>query len=236
MIVNQSIIKKETLKKIYPNSLISDDVSNIYKIHKSENNISIWERELDSEIIESSKKVLVNSPGLRFSEILGPKNVKKRLSEKFSSNDESNLLINDISSVVDLFCNLFSLKKVWLRLDAIEEPMCPRFHTDTVKCRLVTTYYGPGTQWLPHDSVNRSKLGDGNQGKPDKKSGLFKSKKDIRELKTGHIALLKGEDWEGNKGLGLVHRSPHRESSYKRLYMTIDFLEFYLSIYQRKFH
>ena len=52
MIVNQSIIKKETLKKIYPNSLTSDDISNIYKIHKNENNISIWERELDSDIIE----------------------------------------------------------------------------------------------------------------------------------------------------------------------------------------
>ena len=77
MIVNQSIIKKETLKKIYPNSLTSEDISNIYKIHKNENNISIWERELDSDIIESSKKVLVNNPELRFSEILGPKNVKK---------------------------------------------------------------------------------------------------------------------------------------------------------------
>lgn len=235
MTVDQSIIKKDILKKIYPNSGILDDISNIFEIHKKENNISIWERNLDSEIIESAKNILTKNPEFQISEIIGPENVKKNLFQKFNSNQEYQSLSNDISLIVDFFCNLFSVKKVWLRLDAIDEPMCPRFHTDNVKCRLVTTYYGPGTQWLPHNLVNRSKLGHGNQGKSDEKSGLFKSKKDIKELKTGHIALLKGENWKGNKGSGLVHRSPHRDANYKRLYMTIDFLDFYLSIYQRKF-
>ena len=45
--------------------------------------------------------------------------------------------------------------------------MCPRFHADHLKCRLVTTYYGPATQWLPNSLVNRSKLGQGNNGLDD---------------------------------------------------------------------
>ena len=44
--------------------------------------------------------------------------------------------------------------------------------------------------------------------------------------------LLKGENWKGNKGAGLVHRSPHQDGKYNRLYMTIDFLDTYISIYK----
>ena len=121
---------------------------------------------------------------------------------------------------------------MWLRLDGIDHPMCPRFHTDKLKCRLVTTYVGPATQWIPHQLVNRSKLGYGNEGKPDNESGLFNSENDIKQLDTGHVAFLKGESWKGNNGSGLVHRSPHEDKGYKRLYMTIDFLETYINIYR----
>ena len=89
-----------------------------------------------------------------------------------------------------------------------------------------------GTQWLPHSSVNRTKLGHGNEGKSDEESGLFLNKEDIEQLDTGHIALLKGDAWSGNEGLGIVHRSPHAEDHYKRLYMTVDFVDLYLSIFQ----
>ena len=109
--------------------------------------------------------------------------------------------------------------------------MCPRFHVDNVKCRLVTTYAGPGTQWLPNESVDRSKLGHGNQGLPDEKSGLILDKMDIEQLDVGHIALLKGEAWRNNDGFGLVHRSPHVERNYKRLYVTIDFGELHTDIF-----
>ena len=57
---------------------------------------------------------------------------------------------------------------------------------------------------------------------------------DIMELDTGHVALLKGEGWSGNEGNGLVHRSPHKNIKYDRLYMTIDFIEFYNKIFQNR--
>ena len=234
MNINLGVTQKGPEQKIFSSSYASDQVSKISEIYKEEHNISIWERKLDSKIVESAEKALIKNPELQFSEIVKPENVKKTLLEKVDSDEETLFLNNDIEYIVNVFCNLFDLKQIWLRLDAINEPMCPRFHTDSVKCRLVTTYVGPGTQWLPHNVVNRSKLGHGNQGKADDKSGLFVNKKDIKELDTGHVALLKGEDWEGNKGSGLVHRSPHKKQNYKRLYMTIDFLDFYLSIYKMR--
>ena len=52
---------------------------------------------------------------------------------------------------------------------------------------------------------------------------MISSKTDIKQLATGDVALLKGELRSGNKGQGLVHRSPYYNQEYKRLYLTIDF-------------
>ena len=53
-----------------------------------------------------------------------------------------------------------------------------------------------------------------------------------RQIALASGALLKGEKWEGNNGRGLVHRSPQSKELYQRLYMTIDFPEFYFKIFR----
>ena len=58
-----------------------------------------------------------------------------------------------------MFCYLFDIKRVGLRLSTLDKAMCPKFHVDRVPCRLVTTYNGPVTQWLPNTKANRNKLG-----------------------------------------------------------------------------
>jgi len=208
--------------------------SNLTEIFNEKNNISIWKRKLNSELINASNHILNEIPELQISEVVKNEDVETMLVDKFGENENILCLIEDISRVVKLFCDLFNINQVWLRLDAIDSPMCPRFHTDNLKCRLVTTYKGPATQWLPNDLVNRDMLGHGNDGKPDEESGLFLKNTDIEELDVGHVALLKGEGWIGNEGKGLVHRSPHKENNYKRLYMTIDFTELYLKIFQNR--
>lgn len=132
-----------------------------------------------------------------------------------------------------MFCCLFDLGSAGLRLTALDRAMCPRFHVDKIPCRLVTTYQGIATEWLPHHHVDRSKLGAGSEGKSDEQSGLFQNLEDIQRLHQGEVALLKGEGWEGNEGAGLVHRSPampviadsvkmHAVSE-RRLLLTLDF-------------
>ena len=184
--------------------------------------------------MKASKYILDKQPELAISEVVNPEEIKKLLMQEINSSEEVACISKDISKIVEIFCALFNLKRVWLRLDAIDRPMCPRFHADYLKCRLVTTYVGPATQWLPHESVNHSKLGEGNEGKPDEESGLFLQNADIKQLNVGDIGLLKGEAWEGNQGGGIVHRSPHSDNSKKRLYMTIDFVDLYLRIFQNR--
>ena len=123
-----------------------------------------------------------------------------------------------------MFCCLFDIKGVGLRISILERAMCPRFHVDKIPCRLITTYHGVATDWLLHDVIDRGKLGAGNQGKPDEQSGLFNSLSDINRLKKGDVALLKGEGWYNNNGAGLVHRSPPVAEGERRLLLTLDFL------------
>jgi len=214
---------------------ISNDISKINNIFNREINISIWKRNLNSNILHASEILLIKNSDLQFSELVNKNFSIDFLVDKIGADKKLISFYEDIQYLTKLFCELFDIKDAWLRIDAIDKPMCPRFHADHLKCRLVTTYYGPGTQWLPNSLVNRNKLGHGNNGLADDISGLFSKKSDIENLDVGDIGLLKGEAWVNNEGLGLVHRSPHTDSNYKRLYVTIDFDDLYRSIFNNNY-
>ena len=215
-------------------SYFTDSSLELSKIYDEKINILIWKRVINDKLLNASEYVLSKHPELAISEVIKPEEIKDILIQEIDSSEEVTSLSKDISEIVKLFCMLFNVNSVWLRLDAIDKPMCPRFHADYLKCRLVSTYKGPATQWIPHNLVNHSKLGSGNEGKSEKESGLFLKDEDIKQLNIGDIGLLKGEAWEGNQGGGIVHRSPHSEDSKQRLYMTIDFVDLYLRIFQNR--
>ena len=130
----------------------------------------------------------------------------------------------NIAELVDMFCYLFELKEAAIRLKVLDQAMCPKFHVDRVPCRLVTTYQGIATEWLPHEVLDHTKLGWGSNGLADSESGLYQSESDIQQLGCGDVALLKGTLWEGNENAGLVHRSPVLPANEKRLILTLDFI------------
>ena len=72
------------------------------------------------------------------------------------------------------------------------------------------------SQWIPHDVVDRTKLGVVRHNQTDELPGLFQSEAVIENLQSGQVALLKGERWEGNEGAGLVHRSPDLDKDERR--------------------
>lgn len=134
-------------------------------------------------------------------------------------------LAEDMAELVAMYCCLFDLEHVGLRLTVLDRAMCPKFHVDGVACRLVCTYQGSATQWLSHELVDRSKLGRGSLGLADAESGLYRYDSDISSLQCGDIALLKGESWPNNKGFGLVHRSPSLIGDECRLLLSLDFTD-----------
>lgn len=131
----------------------------------------------------------------------------------------------DVMRLTALFCDLFGVERVGLRLRTLEKAMCPRFHTDHVLARLVCTYGGLGTEWLPNDAVDRGKLGARADGLPDEESGVVRKGHAIRQMPAFTIGLMKGDAWEGNEQRGLVHRSPRPDATTpRRLLLTLDLL------------
>lgn len=100
----------------------------------------------------------------------------------------------------------------WLRvrLEAVRGDGCRLFHADHVPVRLVTTYRGPGTQYLPPAAVSLGRQG----------ARLDLAR--MRWLAPGSVALFKGMT-AGPAAPVILHRSPPLEGTGEtRLLLVID--------------
>lgn len=205
-----------------PSFSASEQPTVLADIYQSDINIAIWQRNFDESLASEINEFIAANPNFSKSVSVSPANAFDKL-EFATDGTASKALLENMAELVDMFCCLFELEEVGLRLAVLNKAMCPRFHFDQVPCRLVTTYHGIATQWLQNDSVDRSKLGRGSNGQPDSASGLYNHESDIQQMAAGDVALLKGERWSGNENRGLVHRSPVTSSEEARLLLTIDF-------------
>jgi hypothetical protein len=89
-----------------------------------------------------------------------------------------------------------------IELQSLFGDQCRVFHVDKVRLRLLTSFWGPGTEWLSEDNLMRQGLGSGHNER------ICRDQQRVRQLKTAEIGLLKGELFPHNAGHGLVHRSP----------------------------
>ncbi len=206
-----------------PTVSVSDHPSVLAEIYQDFHNIVIWQRSLSAQLQLEVKNLLASSRPLQVSLTVTPQNCLNEMRQALANFENTNALVEDITGLVDLFCGQFDLEHARLRLAAMDRVMCSRFHVDNLPCRLVTSYVGCSTQWLPHQAVDRSKLGRGNNGLPDELSGVYRSAEDIQQLSIGDVALLKGARWEGSEHAGLVHRSPTPKAGETRLLLTLDF-------------
>jgi hypothetical protein len=202
----------------------STDPEVLADIYDPATNIVTWKRKLNENLTSSIDRLFDETQSLKVEGDVTAESVRTFLANRLDDLECLEALSSEIAELVDMFCCLFDLEDAGLRLTMLDHAMCPRFHTDKVPCRLVTTFQGSATEWLPHELVDRSKLGHGNNGLPDDESGIYKDESDIRRLRSGDVALIKGELWEGNENAGLVHRSPKLEPGEKRLLLTLDFI------------
>jgi Protein of unknown function (DUF1826) len=120
-------------------------------------------------------------------------------------------LSEDVIFLARLFQELTKALRLQIRLEAVEDDACRRFHTDNVRFRLVTTYRGPGTEWIsPHLTTISP-------------SGAPVPTDTIRRLDRGHIAIMRGGREATAESPGLLHRSPPiAGTGVTRLFLAID--------------
>ncbi len=218
-------MKNSVINKIdnHNHVIESDEATVLSKIYESGVNMVIWRRQLAPQLRLQAQNFTLNVGFSNFSVKIGTNESFDYLNDILGGDSNTSLLVKDMNQLIEMYCYLFELKGVGIRVKVLGEAMCPRFHVDRLPCRLISTYHGPCTEWLLNDCVDRSKLGHGNKGLTDDKSGVYSIKDCIQALELGDVALLKGELWPGNVGNGLVHRSPAASKSDKRLLFSLDF-------------
>ncbi|MBO6508089.1 MAG: DUF1826 domain-containing protein [Roseibium sp.] len=116
---------------------------------------------------------------------------------------EQDMLAGDIGALALMMAKILRTEHVKLRLDVSDEVMCPKFHTDNVTARLLCSYRGPGTEYVP--------------------AGAETDPGRIRQVPTGAVALFRGRAWPDREETGLLHRSPPTPANCSaRLLLVID--------------
>jgi hypothetical protein len=82
-------------------------------------------------------------------------------------------LREEIDEAVALLTDLLDCSNVGVRVATLDGPMCPKFHTDMVPCRLLITLEGPGTEWIAHDEVDFERFADRTVEQPAVRAGRF---------------------------------------------------------------
>ena len=136
-------------------------------------------------------------------------NLPKSLDTSFKS-----MLVNLILESGEMLGSLVDCKKIAVRIATLSSPMCPLFHVDNIRCRMLITLCGEGTQWISNQDIDWEAFLD----RENKDIPIMKNA-DIKQLAIGHWSLLKGGAWNDNF-YGVVHRSPHDEK--ERLLLSLD--------------
>lgn len=127
---------------------------------------------------------------------------------------EQKILLDDILGLLELFKQVSKTSSFRLLLATINTNMCRKFHTDINNLRMLCTYVGPGTLWLPEEAINHRAL-------RAKRSDFILDKNLIQQVDTGDALILKGALYPESKAI--IHRSPTiEETGEKRLLLRID--------------
>jgi hypothetical protein len=186
-------------------------------IYQENCNLATWQRHLNSELSLDIKQLVSAKALFNLRSVLKPNDVLAWLSTQWKDINCDNL-INDISQLSTMYADLFELEYVGLRLELVNKTVCPYFHIDKVVSRLVTTYFGPATEWLTEDNSNRFAL------QQRQYAAIVKNEKLIKQANIGDVMLFKGDNWESRNVKPIIHRSPACQAHQRRLLLTLDMI------------
>lgn len=112
----------------------------------------------------------------------------------------------DLQMLLHHFALCIGGRKVRLEFGPVLDNQCRKFHVDHMHLRLITTYLGPGTQWVPESAVRRAAFGRCYSRVADANRAIVSDRTQVRHAVAGEVLVMKGV--RHGDGLGVVHRSP----------------------------
>lgn len=126
----------------------------------------------------------------------------------------------DLSDMIDLAAKYaVPGDNISCRLALINGVRCPKWHEDSVKVRLIKTYYGQGTEWVdPSDLAIRAN----NCFRSFMDWDLeVKDEKKIKAARANDILIISGKMLEDSSVVPVLHRSPRVHETERRLLFTV---------------
>jgi hypothetical protein len=123
------------------------------------------------------------------------------------------VLAADIDRLAAMYTRMTGLSAVHVKLNSVDSDECRLFHVDHVHVRLVTTYVGPGTDWLEDSSARREHLGGRGLARPATvdaiNNAIVSDWTRVHRLPRFAVAAFRGtHNHNHDPTPGIVHRSP----------------------------
>ena len=181
-------------------------------IHRPEFMLAIWDRQLPGTLVAALKPMADAAPFCCVAED-EPAAAVDQLAKALPEPSPIDFL-HDVHMLATAMAILGRQERVRIRIEGITGPACHRWHADAVGLRLLTTYRGAATEWLP--------LAGGGPAARAMPPGA-RPPVPPRRLTPGAVAVFKGEGYPDHRGHGCIHRSPPAGPGERaRLLLCID--------------
>jgi hypothetical protein len=174
--------------------VISPDPAQLAAITDPAVNLAIWQRRLSPACrAEADRLAQIGAGDVRVT--MGIDALGGALSSAMAAAGwpAAPALVADITALAAQAGALMATTGVDLRLEVVTGDACRKFHADYVPLRLITTYAGPGSQWLSNDDAAALA------------QGVAIEQLELQQLHSGEVAYFKGRVLSD---LPIIHRSP----------------------------
>ncbi|MBT3133536.1 DUF1826 domain-containing protein [Alteromonas sp. ALT199] len=190
--------------------------------------VAVWNRP-EAPLISQYYSEVFKSLGMGIRGVFSMASLREEIATLLpnaQSNVGKQAAIDDIYLLSDMLTTLFDCDSVGVRLVPLSSAMCPSFHVDNIPVRLVNTYLGEGTEWLPIESVVTSPMiglgGENAHGLSKNRLGQCYQESSVRQMNAFDVGLLKGKSWQGHEEFAAVHRSCRVQPNTQRVLLTLD--------------
>ena len=144
--------------------------------------------------------------------------LEDEISEDLKSSDFYIQWVIDMAGVCNIFCETLATSTVGFCLAT--QRACQRYHIDNVPLRLLVTYYGKGTEWVPDSAVDRLAY---DSGMPNDK--ILTTNNAKKFLNAWDIAIFRGGPD------GLLHRTPDAALNTPSILLRLDHESFWDTVF-----
>lgn len=199
---------------------VGDSPDILRMIARDEINLAVWSRAIEPRVAQAltawthacspSFEALITEPRANFGRATAGLNPTAR-----------NCLEDDLERLLEYFWDLAECSSARITLGAVCNDRCRKFHVDCVTFRLVTTYVGPGIEWVPDHFVNRQWLSLPGDDPLQANLAIVAEPGAVRRARAGEVLVMKGALHPNRNGA--VHRSPSLEHAHQaRLLLTVS--------------